>query len=146
MLFLSCSVKAQVRSFIKAIHFIFHRSTKFGNLGWFLNFLFVNMPIIFIFISINNVWFLIHPITLYVWLLFARGLFGRCHYKVSSEQSRITQKSYEMKSIISKNANTFYFFGMSFIIRKNKLSGFANTNKRVPIAVAMAIRSLFSLW
>lgn len=104
------------------------------------------MPIIFIFISINNVWFLIHPITLYVWLLFARGLFGRCHYKVSSEQSRITQKSYEMKSIISKNANTFYFFGMSFIIRKNKLSGFANTNKRVPIAVAMAIRNLFSLW
>lgn len=55
------------------------------------------------------------------------------------------RESYEMKSIISKNANTFYFFGMSFIIRKNKLSGFANTNKRVPIAVAMAIRSLFSL-
>lgn len=54
--------------------------------------------------------------------------------------------AYEMKSKISKNANTFYFFGMSFIIRKNKLSGFANTNKRVPIAVAMAIRSLFSLW
>lgn len=53
--------------------------------------------------------------------------------------------AYEMKSKISKNANTFYFFGMSFIIRKNKLSGFANTNKRVPIAVAMAIRSLFSL-
>lgn len=44
-----------------------------------------------------------------------------------------------MKLIILKNVNIFYFFGMFFIIRKNKLSGFVNINKCVLIVVVMVI-------